>query len=206
MKTNVYIDGFNLFYGVLKDSPHRWLDIASLAQKLAPHDQIGKVRYFTARVDPRPGHPHAPQRQQIYLRALATLPNVSLHFGHFLTTQPFMPLANPPATGPRTVQVIKTEEKGSDVNLATHLLVDAFNGDFEKAIVISNDSDLCEPISIVTGTFGLPVTVYNPQRRASRALTQVTRVRPLRTGVVRSSQLPNTLTDAIGTITKPAAW
>ena len=172
MKTNVYIDGFNLFYGALKDSPHRWLNIASLAQKLAPKGQIVRVRYFTARISSRPGHPHAPLRQQSYLRALATLPGVSLHFGHFLITQPFMPLANPPATGPKTVKVIKTEEKGSDVNLATYLLVDAFTGDFDQAIVVSNDSDLCEPIRIVRDDFGLPVHVVNPHKTPSQALKE----------------------------------
>ena len=57
-----------------------------------------------------------------------------------------MPLHPPPATGPKTVQVMKSEEKGSDVNLATYLLVDAFDDDYEAAVVVSNDSDLAEPI------------------------------------------------------------
>jgi uncharacterized LabA/DUF88 family protein len=59
-----------------------------------------------------------------------------------------MPLA-PPQTG--YIRVIKTEEKGSDVNLATELLVDGFNNDYEIAIIVSNDSDLLMPIQVVNG-------------------------------------------------------
>ena len=51
-----------------------------------------------------------------------------------------------PATGAKTVQVMKSEEKGSDVNIASYLLVDAFDDDYEAAVVVSNDSDLAEPI------------------------------------------------------------
>ena len=55
----------------------------------------------------------------MYLRALATMPHVSVRLGHFLTSTVRMPLVAPPPGGPRTVEVIKTKEKGSDVNLAT---------------------------------------------------------------------------------------
>jgi hypothetical protein len=60
-----------------------------------------------------------------------------------------MPLASPVPGGPTTVRVLKTEENGSDVNLATYLLSDAYEQVFEKAVVISNDSDLCTPIALV---------------------------------------------------------
>ncbi len=118
-----------------------------------------------------------------------------------------MPLARPPASGPRTVEVLRTEEKGSDVNLATYLLLDAFNGDCEMALVISNDSDLVEPIRVVRVTFGLTVGVVNPQKNTSHALRQAASFyRPLRQGVLQASQFPAQLTDAKGTIAKPAAW
>jgi hypothetical protein len=118
-----------------------------------------------------------------------------------------MPLVPLPTTGPRTVEVMKTEEKGSDVNLATYLLLDAFDQAFDLALVISNDSDLVEPIRVVRQRFGLTVGVVNPQRNPSHALRQVASFyRPLRRGVLVSSQFPNQLTDATGTITKPADW
>ena len=65
---------------------------------------------------PSRSDPGAPERQAAYLRALRTLPGVSVHFGHFLATRPTMPRAD----GPGRVRVVKYEEKGTDVNLATH--------------------------------------------------------------------------------------
>jgi hypothetical protein len=66
---------------------------------------------------------------------------VTIHYGKFLQSTVRMSLAAPPPGWPKTVEVIKTEEKGGDVNLATYLLVDAFRKDSDAAVVISNDSD-----------------------------------------------------------------
>ncbi len=137
MATNVYVDAFNLYYGSLKGTPYRWLDLGTLCTRLLPKDRINRIRYFTATVSARPDNPDAPQRQQVYLRALETIPDLSIHYGHYLTHVTRMPLANPPQRGARTVKVVKTEEKGSDVNLATYLLLDAFQRDCKVAVVIS---------------------------------------------------------------------
>ena len=207
MKTNVYIDAFNLYYGCIKGTPFRWLDLRLLSEKLLPRHQIHRVRYFTARIQARPRDIQAPQRQQTYLRALQTIPNLTIHYGHFLSRPTRMPLARPRLIGPKTAEVLKTEEKGSDVNLATYLLLDAFDDDYEMALIISNDSDLMEPIKVIRQRFGLPVGVVNPQPNASQALRQVaTFYRPLRRGALQASQLPAQITDANGVITKPAAW
>lgn len=129
LRTIVYIDGFNFYYGAIKNTPYRWLDIEALCQLLLPDDLIVKIRYFTTRVQNRPNDPQKTMRQQTYLRALATLPLLEMHFGHYITRPVRMPLANPPSTGSRWAVVLKTEEKGSDVNLATHLLLDASRSD-----------------------------------------------------------------------------
>ena len=84
MKTNFYIDGFNLYYGVLKRTPFRWLDLAQLCQKCFPDDEIHHIRSFTACVKPTPSNPLQAVRQQVYLRALRTLPTVEIHLGKFL--------------------------------------------------------------------------------------------------------------------------
>lgn len=213
MKTSVYIDGFNLYYGCVKRTPHRWLDIVALARALTPKHTIGDVRYFTAKVSTLPGDGDGqqPQRQQAYLRALATLPGVSIHYGHYLAGTRTMPLASPSPTGPKFAAVIKMEEKGSDVNLATMLLVDAFRGRFEQALVISNDSDLALPIELVTKELGLPVGVVFPcslpNRHPSAKLKQVAKfTREVRTATLAACQLPASLTDSHGTITKPVGW
>lgn len=206
--TNVYVDGFNLYYGCLKGGPNKWLDPDRLCRNLLKRNQIQRIRYFTARVSARPGDPQGPVRQETYLRALATLPNVSLHLGHFLTSTVRMPLAAPPVAGPRTVEVIKTEEKGSDVNLATYLLADAFRGDAQVFVLVSNDSDLTEPLRIVRQELGLTVGILNPQARPSRALMTCRPAfcKPIRPGALAASQFPDQLRDAVGLITKPSGW
>lgn len=207
-KTNIYIDGFNLYYGCVKGTPFKWLDLAQLSAKLLPASyQVNRIRYFTARVRGLPHDPDAPTRQQIYLRALRTIPNLTITYGHFLASTTRMPLAKPVPGGPATVQVVKTEEKGSDVNLASHLLLDTFRKDCDAALIISNDSDLLEPIRIVRNEFGLPVGVASPHPQPSKVLQkEASFVRSIRAGALRSSQFPASLVDAVGTFTKPPAW
>src|SRR3954454_13055782 len=173
MRTNIYIDGFNLYYGCLKGSPYRWLDVEALSAHLLPKDQIHRVRYFTARITPWTPTDHGPAHQHAYLRALGTLPKTTVHEGEFYVSRPWMALAHPIPGGPRKVQVIKTEEKGSDVALATYLVLDATRGDCDAAVIITNDSDLREPIRLVREELGLVTGVINPHPayRRSRALT-----------------------------------
>lgn len=54
MKTYAYIDGFNLYFGALKGTPYRWLDVAKMCERLLRKDDVTRVRYFTARVKTRP--------------------------------------------------------------------------------------------------------------------------------------------------------
>jgi uncharacterized LabA/DUF88 family protein len=207
VKTNVYVDGFNLYYGAVKGTQYKWLDVAALTVKLFPRNQINRIRYFTAIVDARPPDLQQPVRQQTYLRALHTIPNLSVHLGTFRTRSARMTLVHPPGAGPRTAEVWKTEEKGSDVNLASYLLLDAFRKDCDVAIVFSNDADLKEPIAIAKDELGMKVGVVNPHPpgRRSRDL-QPTFFRQLRKGPVAASQFPPVLTDARGRFHKPASW
>jgi uncharacterized LabA/DUF88 family protein len=170
-RTNVYVDGFNLFYGALKGSRYKWLDLEALCRNLLPKDDIHRIRYFTAKVSARPGDPQLPVRQQTYLRALRTLPTVSVHLGVFYVSTIRAPLANP-QRGRKTAAIIKTEEKGSDVALATYLMLDACRGDCDAAVLITNDSDLREPLRLVREDLGLVTGVVNPHpaRKRSRAL------------------------------------
>lgn len=147
---------------MLKGSPYKWLNLEALCQHLLPKDNIRRIRYFTARVSARPGDPRLPVRQETYLRALATLPAVSVHLGVFYVSTARACLANPPAAGPRTVEVMKTEEKGSDVALATYLMLDACRGDCDTAVLLTNDSDLREPLRLAYEELGLRTGVINP--------------------------------------------
>lgn len=145
--------------------------------------------------------------KKTYLRALATLPTVRVHFGHYLSHPVWMPLATPSPGGAKFARVIKTEEKGSDVNLATHLVSDAYEGAFGCAVVITNDSDLREPVAHVRRRLGKQVGVLNPQQHPAVALTKVaTFVKTIRAGALQASQFPDVMTDVRGTFTKPRGW
>ena len=222
MRTRVYVDGFNLYYGALKGTPFRWLDPVRLSTLLLPREcAIDRLRYFTARVSGKVD-PRAPARQRVYLNALATLPEVEIHYGRFLAKTAWRPLANLPVAGrwietpgpvtlpegdhrvlggqPRTLPVgtyperrgrgkgarravavpipdaliaefHTMEEKGSDVNLAAHLLNDAWSDRFEAAVVISNDTDLMVPVRMVTAQRKRPVFVVMPGPLADGAAT-----------------------------------
>ena len=257
MRTRVYVDGFNLYYGALKGSPFKWLNPVRLAARLLPPEcAIDKLGYFTARVSGTLD-PGAPGRQQVYFNALDTLPEVELHFGRFLAKTAWRPLANLPVAGQRIdtplpvtlpqgdhrvhgaraqtlpvgvypdrrqardgvarearrplrdaviAEFHTMEEKGSDVNLAAHLLNDAWQDLFEVAAVISNDTDLVVPIRMVTEERKRPVFVVCPGRWqiAPQLRQAASHVRHIRPAMLRAAQFPDTLP---GTrITKPAGW
>lgn len=204
MRTFVYIDGFNLYYRALRNTPYRWLDLSKLAQLLLPKNQIHRIRYYTARITARPGDPDQPTRQQFYLRALGTIPNLSITYGQFLTHKKKMALAADPS---KIIEVLKTDEKGSDVNLATHLIYDAMRDGFDVAVVVSNDSDLAEPIRIVAQEIRKKVGILSPAKYPTRELLQAaTFYKPIRQAVLAASQFPQELEDAHGKFRKPHSW
>ena len=204
-RTNVYIDGFNLYYGSLKKTPYKWLDVAKLCQVMLPKDTIQSIKFFTAHVSARPHDLQLPVRQQIYFRALKTIPNLTLVYGHFLTHSVPMIL-----TGSNPIQrvwVDKTEEKGSDVNLACHLLHDGFQRLFETAVIISNDSDLAEPVKLIKQALGLHIGILNPHETHSKTLQQYASfVKRIRQSHLMASQFPNPMTDQKGAFHKPQGW
>ena len=207
MRTSIYIDGFNLYYRALKNSPHKWLDLKQLASNLLqPHHTISEIKYFTAIVSGKIDASQ-PIRQKTYIRALKShIPEFSVYYGHFLThtvSFPKSPLTKPPSF----TEVVKTEEKGSDVNLAVHLLNDAWLDRYDCAIIISNDSDLAEPLRLVREQNNKKIGLISPliHGHPSRELQKHAHfVKRIRKGVLKVSQLPSPIP---GTkIHKPAGW
>lgn len=208
-RTSVYVDAFNLYFGALKNTPYRWVNLEALCQAYLPNNDITAIKYFTAKVSARPNDPQQPARQQAYIRALETIPCVKIIYGHYLSHTVTARLSAPPANGSPYVRIIKTEEKGSDVNLAAHLLHDAHMDRFDIAVVISNDSDLLEPIKMVRAELNKQVGVLNPHERASRAiLPHIDFIKQIRKNALGSSQFPDAILDADGTVLvhKPAGW
>ena len=225
MRTNVYIDGFNLYYGLLKGSPYKWLNLETLFDVLLPRNKVQRIRYFTARVEARGNDPDLPVRQGAYLRALATLPRVSVTFGTFLSScvrapvvmrnadgRPLVAAGRPvikttPHGKPVMEWVYKTEEKGSDVNLASHLLRDAYAGDCECAVIVSNDSDLLTPIRLVKADRKLVIGLVTPRPKGSLELKRTADFqREIRLHHLKAAQLPDRIVDGAGTIIKPTGW
>lgn len=219
LSTCVYIDGFNLYNGAVKRTQFKWLDISQVCQKLLVGHSVDLIRYFTAHVIGFAHDPQAPARQNVYLRALETLPNVVIHddgwFSLHAALLPQYPLAyrpenqKPPTRPPQFVQVQRSEEKRTDVDIATHLLLDCFDNRFDEFVVISNDGDLTLPIEKVRDQFGKRIGVINPHRsRMSGTLIKASSyyIRNINRSVLASSLFPSTLTDAKGTFSKPSSW
>lgn len=210
MKTIVYVDGFNVYFGCLKRTPYKWLNLGTFCRASLPGVAIQRIRYFTAIVKSDAADPNRTTRQLVYLRALRTVPNLTVHEGQFLKSTKKGRLIEPVIPNVGLVTVELWEEKGSDVNIATHLLADGFRGAYEQAVVVSNDSDLTEPIRLVRQELNLPVIVLSPHRPTGRPSYHLRRVASSYRAVDRvllpACQFPVTLTDAHGTIRKPAGW
>jgi hypothetical protein len=207
MRVRVYVDGFNLYYRALRRTPHKWLDPVALARAmLAADDHIDCVRYFTARISSRAGDVLAPARQQTYLSALQTIPEIRIHYGRFIAKTKTRPLVENEKV---YVHVFDTEEKGSDVNLATYLLHDGWQDRYDAALVMSQDTDLCEPIRLVRDDLRKPIGVVwldgtQPGRRMRDVASFIRQVTPSR---LAAAQLPNPLMGRNGhLIHKPERW
>ena len=208
------MNGFNLYYSALRRrfQDCKWLDVRALAETLFPNDEIGRVLYFSARVIARPDDPQEATRQQMYFRALAAR-DVEIFLGQFRSGTRWMRRSEPCPRGAdcpvseENIRVMSTEEKGSDVNLASHLLIDAFRGDCEMAIVLTNDTDLVEPIRLARADLGLHLALLSPSDSPARSLRgTVDVVKKLRHGPLRASQLPDLLRDSRGEIHRPRLW
>lgn len=205
LRTIVYVDGFNLYYGLLKGSRNRWLSLGVFADSLAGKDfQVASIRYFTARIKPQFPGDHGKENQSRYLSALrGSEPRIKIEEGFYLESKRAMRNANSP---PPFVTVLKSEEKGTDVNIACAMLSDAFQKKAEAFLLVSGDSDLATPVRIVR-ELGFPMMVFNPQERVCQALQkEATVYRQIWRHLPKKCQLPNPVFVEGRAIRKPAQW
>jgi uncharacterized LabA/DUF88 family protein len=159
----VYIDGFNLYYGALKGSQYKWLNLEKYFHLLLPNDDIQKIRYFTARVV---GKEHA-KRQDAYLAALATLPLVDVVLGNFKSRQIEGRCVPCPRPAPRFFT--SYEEKHTDVNIAIWMLHDAMKNLCDRLILVTGDSDLVPAVAMTKRECpDKEILVYIPARNKDR--------------------------------------
>lgn len=213
----VYVDGFNLYYRALKGSPFKWLDLDAFAYNfLEGAQRVEMVRYFTARVSGS-FDSDAPRRQQRYLKAISTMPCSEIHYGSFLTKISAKPRATRAGKPGSLVDVYLSEEKGSDVNLGVHLVNDAHLDRFDVALVLSQDSDLLEPMRIAKG-LGKQVGIIwlQPKTKAGRNWRAPSRhfkeassfIKYARKPHYRDSQFDDIIFDSHGApiTSKPDGW
>jgi uncharacterized LabA/DUF88 family protein len=208
LRTSVYVDGFNLYFGALKGTPYKWLNIRAMCEHLLdPHNQIDTIKYFTAFVSGTTRDPDKPHHQQAYIRALRHVcPETQVIKGLFRTHEVTKNLVTP-IHGTRRALVYDTTEKGSDVNLAVHLLNDAWLDKFDCAVVISGDSDLAESIRLVRQHHPKKkVGVISPGKRSmsKELLNAASFVRAVSTSSLAGAQFPDSIPGT--TIRKPADW
>lgn len=206
MRTFIYVDGFNLYYRALKGTPYKWLNLDALCRLLLPKAQIERINYYIARVTARPNDPGQPVRQDTYFRALRSISGLQTTEGSFLSKPANLPLESDTT---KFARVIRTEEKGSDVNLATHLIHDGHRGAYDQAVVITNDSDLSEPIRIVRDELHLPVGLLYPSKYPNPQLQRVITphfAKAIRQGALSICQFPAVMKDTVGKFHKPKEW
>jgi len=208
-RTIIYIDGFNLYYGALKGTPHKWLNLQKYFQMLRPADDIRSIKYFTAMVS-------GPTRknQEAYLKALGTLPLVEVVLGKFKSKRYQCRLTLCTHSGDRFFDGV--EEKRTDVNIAVSMVDDAYQNACDQLILVSGDSDLVPGIAMIRTRFpNKKILVYVPHIPAPtstrgfavelRNAAHVNRDLPL--NFLKHAQFPVQIPDSVGNaIHKPATW
>ncbi|MFB3882574.1 MAG: NYN domain-containing protein [Armatimonadota bacterium] len=218
LKTCVYIDGFNLYYGLYKHPAPanwkycKWLDLERFCDQLLPHNDVVSIKYYTAIVRNMPPDYQQKRRQLRYLKALRTLPRVEVILGHFIGPNPRRMHRCDSDGHPcgYNVYVLKTEEKGSDVNLAVDLLHDGVRKLYQCAVVISNDSDLARAIKIARYEYNRTIGIVNPHKHhkpMSHDLALLKHFeRTITAGTLAASQLPDQVVTPSGPVSRPTEW
>jgi len=213
--TVVYVDGYNLYYGLLKGTPYKWLDLEHFAKELVgPEHNVIAVKYFTSWAKPYPYDPAAVERQNVYLQAVQCSGTVETTLGFYSKRRKLLPSVEDACRSCATaedglVRVMVLEEKRTDVNMAVAMVVDAARPEIDGVAVITGDSDQVGAIEAVRYIYGKKALVFNPHpvfsenlKRAASYYKNIPRDLPAR------CQLPEAI--PVGThgnfIRRPETW
>jgi uncharacterized LabA/DUF88 family protein len=178
------VDGFNFYHGLMAKGwgRYRWLDYPALLQRRIRSGQVlGEIKYFTALVTHQP---ERIKRQETYLRALEVRGGVTTIRGSFELRSIKCSVCSKWYKHP--------EERQTDVNIATHLVSDAYEDAYDTAYLVSADADLVPAVQFVRERRGKTVVLIDPPRRHSDALAaQSDRHWHFAESHLRQSQLPN---------------
>jgi len=223
LRSIAYVDGYNLFFGCLRTSPYKWLDIHELLTNLLhaqdPGSHLVQVKYFTAPIKSafaRRGE-EAANAQAGYLRALKARGGVTVFEGRF-SAEPINAIryAEPPDKDSR-VRVWRLEEKQTDVAIAIAMYGDVMRNDIDQAILVSNDSDMVpalqairrDTVARVGVVFTLPEPMPDgPDRRPNAELASMAHWsrKHIRNDELAAAQLPRVVQTKRKPAHKPAYW
>lgn len=228
MKTVCYVDGFNLYYGCLKGTPYKWLDLYKLFSRIVnennPAAELLQIKFFTAPIKTKlASHgQEAGAAQNAYHRALNRLhPNtVSIIEGYFsLEEGVFLEYIDPPDKN-RRVKIWRLEEKQSDVNIALEAYRDAAKGIVEQVIFVTNDTDQEPTLKAIHEDFpslriGIVLPIKEPNQnsglKSRPANTKLSSYADWTRGHIKNeelsqSALPNIIPTQRKAIKKPEYW
>ncbi len=199
-KVNLYIDGFNLYFGLrsLRKRQYRWLDLVAVGSQLCrPDQELGAVKYFTARI--KGGDKAKIKRQSVYLEALE-VSGVQIVYGKYQQKMVTCPVCKK--------KYPRYEEKESDVNLGATLLVDAAGRKADYYLVVSGDSDLIRPMELARDVYEQDIiAVFPPNRHSSEIKRRIGKFIPMSESLVRKCQLPPSIKKKGGfVLQRPKKW
>ena len=217
MRTIVYIDGYNLYYGAIRHTAYKWLDIYQLFKThiLLPDTDLSEVRYYTAPVlGSLCDDPASPQRQRQYLQALRKLhpQHITIIEGKLIKGRATLRLVEPIPEVPalEKVKVSTLTEKKTDVNIASDMVTAACLDQVDQVVLCSNDSDMEGALKTIKQNcpavrIGLVAPTSSPERHISNDLRQQAHwVKTLNSTDLAPAQLPEKIPGT--SIKRPEHW
>ncbi|SMQ27796.1 NYN domain-containing protein [Pseudomonas helmanticensis] len=183
MRTAFFVDGYNLFYGLLAGTPYKWLNLRSLLTHIAfvenPQSSVVSIDYFTSPIKPQLATRGrvSKEAQDAYVRAVRAS-NVTVHFGRHQLEPAKAPRfvdKHTQASRQDKVDIWKLEEKETDVHIAISMYRAAsrqlmYEGAerLEQIILVSSDTDMTPALKALRTDFpGLIIGVILPHRSGS---------------------------------------
>ena len=204
LRTRIYIDGYNLYYGCLKNTPYKWLDVRALVERILPtimyqRDGVSiryalrspTVKFFTAPILSAFARSDDSVSCQVnYHAALqAHLGNQMEIIAGYHDAKPARAhrwIEGRAARECEMIDIWKLEEKQSDVSLALHAFSDIMRDEVDQIIAITNDSDFAPAMKMIREHTDAILGLIVRQRRIAPKSTRSLQNTP--TGHVPTSQ------------------
>ena len=163
-KVNIYVDGFNFYYGLKDMVKHKrdwrkfyWIDLVKLFEQfLLEDEELGTVHYFTAR--PKNKGKTARQNNLMNCNKVINGDKLKIHYGKYQDKS--MKCRADDGCGK---EFMHWEEKQTDVSLAIKMIEDCHNTDCNKIILVSGDSDFLPPLKLIKNFYKtIDLTVLFP--------------------------------------------